>query len=131
MGAFVLTDREFNLAIIAALLSIVGYSLNDTIVVCDRIRDNVRRMKRVSFEEMINISINETLSRTIMTSFLTFLAVFFLWLLGGGVINDFAFAMMVGIIVGTYSSIFIASPVVIYWENYRASKRSPAMEAKK
>jgi preprotein translocase subunit SecF len=127
-GAFVITDKDFNLPIIAALLTIIGYSLNDTIVVFDRIRENVRRLKRVEFAEMINVSINETLSRTLLTSATTFSVVFFLFLLGGGVIHDFAFALMVGVIVGTYSSIFVASTFVIWWENTRAQKRttSPA-----
>jgi preprotein translocase subunit SecF len=116
IGALILTGREFSLTTIAVLLTIVGYSVNDTIVVCDRIRENMRRIKRVTFRELINVSINETLSRTILTSFVTFLAVFCLWLFGTGVINDFAFAMIVGIVTGTYSSIFIATPIVIHWE---------------
>lgn len=130
-GAFVWTQKEFNLAIIAALLTIVGYSLNDTIVVYDRIRENVRRMKRLSFIEMINASVNETLSRTILTSATTLVVVFFLWLLGGGVIHDFAFALLVGVMVGTYSSIFVASSFVIFWESLRARKRSPVAQENK
>jgi preprotein translocase subunit SecF len=126
IGALILTHRDFNLTTIAALLTIVGYSVNDTIVVCDRIRENIRRMKRVTFHELINASINETLSRTILTSFVTFIAVFFLFILAGGVVHDFAFAMLVGIFVGTYSSVFIATPIVIYWEDYRARRRTGA-----
>ncbi len=116
MGAFALTDREISLAIIAALLTIVGYSLNDTIVVFDRIRENLRRFRKRGLKEVINSSINETLSRTILTSTTTLIVVLALFVLGGGVIHDFAFAMLIGIIVGTYSSIFVASPILIAWE---------------
>jgi len=129
-GAFIWTHKEISLAIIAALLTIVGYSLNDTIVVFDRIRENVRRMRRLSFPEMINASINETLSRTLLTSLTTLTVVFFLWFLGGGVIHDFAFALIVGVVVGTYSSIFVASSFVIFWESMRARKRTVAAEEK-
>ena len=116
IGAFALTDREISLAIIAALLTIVGYSLNDTIVVFDRIRENLRRFKKQDVKEVINSSINETLSRTILTSATTLIVVVALFILGGGVIHDFAFAMLVGICVGTYSSIFVASPIILAWE---------------
>jgi preprotein translocase subunit SecF len=116
IGAFALTDREISLAIIAALLTIVGYSLNDTIVVFDRIRENFGRFRRRRFEEVINTSINETLSRTILTSATTLIVVLALFILGGGVIHDFAFALLIGIIVGTYSSIFVASPILLFWE---------------
>jgi len=116
MGAFALTDREVSLAIIAAFLTIVGYSLNDTIIVFDRIRENVRRFRRRKFEEVMNASINETLSRTILTSSTTLIVILALFILGGGVIHDFAFAIMVGVIVGTYSSIFVATPVLLIFE---------------
>lgn len=116
VGAFALTDREISLAIIAAFLTIVGYSLNDTIVVFDRIRENLGRFRRRRFEEVMNASINETLSRTILTSTTTLVVVIALFVLGGGVIHDFAFALLVGIIVGTYSSIFVASPILLIWE---------------
>ena len=116
LGAFALTDREISLSIIAAFLTIVGYSLNDTIIVFDRIRENLKRFRRRPFEEVMNLSINGTLSRTILTSTTTLVVVVCLFILGGGVIHDFAFAMMVGIIVGTYSSIFVASPVLLIWE---------------
>ncbi len=116
VGAFALTDREISLAIIAAFLTIVGYSLNDTIIVFDRIRENVRRFRRRPFQEVMNASINETLSRTILTSSTTLVVVAALFFLGGGVIHDFAFAMLVGILVGTYSSIFVASPILLMWE---------------
>jgi len=116
IGAFALTEREISLAIIAALLTIVGYSLNDTIIVFDRIRENLRRFRRRPFEEIMNKSINETLSRTVLTSTTTLIVVVALFILGGGVIHDFAFAMLIGVIVGTYSSIFVASPIILVWE---------------
>jgi len=122
VGAFALTDKEFSLSIIAAILTIVGYSLNDTIIVFDRIRENLRRFRRRPFEEVMNTSINETLSRTILTSTTTLVVVLALYLLGGGVIHDFAFAILIGVIVGTYSSVFVASPVLLIWEGTFANK---------
>ena len=116
VGAFALTDREISLAIIAALLTIIGYSLNDTIIVFDRIRENIKRFRKKRLEEVINTGINETLSRTLLTSTTTLIVVVALFLLGGGVIHDFAFAMLIGIVVGTYSSIFVASPIILVWE---------------
>lgn len=116
MGVFALTDREVSLAIIAAFLTIVGYSLNDTIIVFDRIRENLRRFRRKPLGEVINSSINETLSRTILTSSTTLVVVLTLLIFGGGVIHDFAFAIFIGILVGTYSSIFVASPMLLLWE---------------
>jgi len=115
MGAFALTDREITLPIVAALLTIVGYSLNDTIVVFDRIRENFRRYRGRNLPELINRSINETLSRTVLTSVTTLIVVVCLFILGGGVIHDFAFALLIGVIVGTYSSIFVASPILLLW----------------
>ncbi len=122
VGAFALTNREISLSIIAAFLTIVGYSLNDTIIVFDRIRENLKRFRRKPFDETMNGSINETLSRTILTSGTTLIVVLALFILGGGVIHDFAFAMLVGIVVGTYSSIFVASPILLIWEG-RSAKR--------
>jgi preprotein translocase subunit SecF len=122
VGAFALTEREISLSIIAAFLTIVGYSLNDTIIVFDRIRENLRRFRRRTFEVVINQSINETLSRTILTSTTTLIVVLALFILGGGVIHDFAFAMLIGVIVGTYSSVFVASPVLLIWEGTFAKK---------
>ncbi len=116
VGAFALTNREISLPIIAAFLAIVGYSLNDTIVVFDRIRENLKKFRRRSLEEVMNTSINETLSRTILTSTTTLIVVVALFILGGGVIHDFAFAILIGILVGTYSSIFVASPIILVWE---------------
>jgi preprotein translocase subunit SecF len=115
MGAFALTNREVTLPVVAALLTIVGYSLNDTIVVFDRIRENFKRYRTRDVAQVINHSINETLSRTTLTSMTTLMVVACLFILGGGVIHDFAFALLIGIIVGTYSSIFVASPVLLLW----------------
>jgi len=115
IGAFAITNREVTLPVIAALLTIVGYSLNDTIVVFDRIRENLRRYRRRDFSELINHSINETLSRTLLTSVTTLIVVAALFILGGGVIHDFAFALLIGVIVGTYSSVFVASPILLLW----------------
>lgn len=115
-GIFMAVGREFSLPVIAALLTVIGYSINDTIVVYDRIRENMKVLLRSKpFEEIVNESINQTLSRTVITSMTTFFVVLCLYLFGGGVINDFAFVLLVGIIVGTYSSIFIASAVVVDW----------------
>ena len=114
LGIFSLLSYEISLPIIAAFLTIVGYSLNDTNVIFDRIRENLKSSKRDSYTIIVNRSINESLSRTIITSLTTFVVVMILWLFGGEVIHNFAFAMIVGVIVGTYSSIYIASPLVIY-----------------
>ena len=124
VGVFALTEREISLSIIAALLTIVGYSLNDTIIVFDRIRENLRRLRRRPFEEVMNLSINETLSRTILTSATTLIVVIALFVLGGNVIHDFAFAMLIGILVGTYSSVFVASPVLLLWQGSLFRKQS-------
>jgi len=115
LGAFTLSGREFNLPIVAALLTILGYSLNDTIVVYDRIRENMKKIEG-SLERLINRSINEVLRRTILTSFTTIIAVLMLFVFGAGVVKDFSFTLIIGIIVGTYSSIYIASPIVIFLE---------------
>ena len=113
LGIFSLLDYEISLAVIAAFLTIVGYSLNDTIVIFDRVRENMKSLKSSNLTSVINQSINESLSRTIVTSLTTFVVVLILFLVGGEVIHTFSFAMIVGVIVGTYSSIFVASPVVI------------------
>ncbi len=122
VGAFALTNKEFSLPIIAAILTIVGYSLNDTIIVFDRIRENLHSFRRKPFEKIMNTSINETLSRTVLTSSTTLVVVLTLFVLGGGVIHDFSFAILIGIIVGTYSSIFVASPVLLIWEGTFAKR---------
>ena len=113
LGIFSLLDLEISLAIIAAFLTIVGYSLNDTIVIFDRIRENIKELKNATLSSVINESINQSMSRTIITSLTTLFVVLVLYLVGGEVIHTFAFAMIVGVIIGTYSSIFVASPVVI------------------
>ncbi|HDL52387.1 MAG TPA: protein translocase subunit SecF [Proteobacteria bacterium] len=113
IGAFSVMDKEFTLPVIAALLTIIGYSLNDTIVVYDRIRENMRKSPKDELSGVINASINQTLSRTILTSGTTFLVLICLFVLGGDVIHDFSFALLIGVVVGTYSSIFIASPILL------------------
>ena len=122
LGAFSLFNKEIDLPIIAAFLAIIGYSLNDTIIVYDRIRENMGKHHKESFPFIINRSINETLSRTLLTSGTTLLVVVALFILGGGVIHNFAFAMLVGVVVGTYSSIFVASPILIFWQQKKDSK---------
>jgi SecD/SecF fusion protein len=122
LGMIALTGREISLPVIAALLTIVGYSINDTIVLFDRIREDRKFMRKASQEEIINASINQTLSRTTLTSFTTLLVVVALFVFGGKVINDFAFVLLVGVIVGTYSSIFIASPLLLDWPGRKASR---------
>ncbi|MBT7696078.1 MAG: protein translocase subunit SecD [Desulfobacterales bacterium] len=116
VGVFSIMDIEFTLPIIAALLTIIGYSLNDTIIVYDRIRENLKKQHKKPLDVIINKSINETLSRTILTSITTLVVVISLYVLGGSIIHDFAFAMMIGVIIGTYSSIFIASPILLAWQ---------------
>lgn len=113
LGIFSILDYEISLAIVAAFLTIVGYSLNDTIVIFDRIRENLKALKKSTLDMVVNQSINESLSRTIITSLTTFFVVLILFLVGGEVIHSFSFAMIIGVIVGTYSSIFVASPVII------------------
>ncbi len=121
IGIFSLFGKEITLSVIAALLTLVGYSMNDTIVTFDRVRENVQTNKRENFSDLVNRSINQTLSRTILTSGLTFLAVLALYLFGGEVIHGFAFALVVGVLIGTYSSIAIASPILVFWQS-RAGK---------
>lgn len=113
IGLFSLLQLEFNLAIVAAILTIVGYSMNDTVVVYDRVRENLRKYKKIPLEELLNLAINETLSRTTMTAFTTFIALAALFIFGGEVIRGFTFAMIWGIFIGTYSSIFIAAPFLL------------------
>jgi len=122
VGALSLLNKEFDLTIVAALLTIIGYSINDTIVVFDRIRENVRKNVKQDLSTLINTSVNETLSRTILTAVTVLIVLVALFFLGGAVIHDFAFTLIVGILVGTYSSIFIASPVVLAWERIRPSR---------
>lgn len=116
MGLFSLTNREINLPVIAAILTIVGYSLNDTIVIFDRVRDNIKILRKLDFENILDTSINQTLSRTVITSGTTFLTVAALFFFGGEVINDFAFTMMIGVIIGTYSSIYQSCSILLFWK---------------
>jgi len=129
LGIFSLLGKEVSLAIVAAFLTIVGYSLNDTIVVFDRIRENLKRLRAKPLEEIINTSINQTLSRTIITGLTTLFAVVILYVFGGSVIRDFAFAIILGVVIGTYSSIYIASPVLVEW-GARAEKLKKKRTAK-
>jgi preprotein translocase subunit SecF len=127
IGAFSLTNQEITLTVIAAILTLVGYSMNDTIVVFDRIRENVKLMRRESLSEIVNKSINQTLSRTILTSGLTFLTVLSLYLFGGEVLHGFSFALVVGIVIGTYSSIAVAAPMLVAYTEYRSSSGKGAI----
>ena len=124
VGVFSVMDKEFTLVVVASFLTIIGYSLNDTIVVFDRIRENTRRQGKESLRDIINTSINQTLSRTLLTSGTTLLVVLALFFLGGEIIHDFAFALLVGVVVGTYSSIFIASVFLVYWESRTHRKKA-------
>lgn len=125
IGIYCLTGRQFDLSILAAILALIGYSNNDTIIVYDRVRETSHLQPSWSIEKIVNQSVNETLGRTIMTSLATFLVVLCLWVLGGPVLENFAFAFLVGIAVGSYSSIFVASSIVIYLTNF--TKRRAAM----
>ena len=128
VGFFSLFNKEISLTVIAALLTLVGYSMNDTIVIFDRIRENLKLFRREPLESIINKSVNQTLSRTILTSGLTFVTVVALFLFGGPVLHGFSFALVVGIIIGTYSSVFIASPIVLFWHDFADKrKRKPAL----
>jgi preprotein translocase subunit SecF len=123
IGMFSIFNKEISLTVIEALLTLVGYSMNDTIVIFDRIRENLRINRRESLEDVINRSVNQTLSRTVMTSGLTFLTVMALFLFGGPVLHGFSFALVVGILIGTYSSVFVASPIVLFWHDYMDRRR--------
>jgi preprotein translocase subunit SecF len=122
LGLMSLLNLEIDLTVIAGFLALVGYSVNDTVIVCDRIRENMGKLHTRPLAEIVNRSINETLSRTIMTSGLTLLSVVALYTVGGSVIHNFAFVLMVGIIIGTYSSIFVASPIILIFERFRHGK---------
>jgi len=119
VGAFALTGQEISLTVIAAILTLVGYSMNDTIVVFDRIRENLRLSRRETLSDVVNRSINQTLSRTVLTSGLTFLTVLSLYVFGGQVLKGFSFALVVGILIGTYSSIAVAAPMLVAWQQWR------------
>lgn len=126
VGAFALTNQEISLTVIAAILTLVGYSMNDTIVVFDRIRENLRMSRREGLADVVNRSINQTLSRTVLTSGLTFLTVLSLFIFGGEVLKGFSFALVVGILIGTYSSIAVAAPMLVAWQQWRSGDGSAA-----
>ena len=125
VGVFALTNKEFTLEVFAALLTLSGYSLNDTIIVYDRIRENRNKDRKVPFAQMVNGAINQTLSRTLLTSGTVFFVILCLFFVGGTVIHDFTFAMLIGVVTGTYSSIFVASPILIFYEDLTKGKRKP------
>ncbi len=132
VGIFALLDKEISLTVIAAILTLVGYSMNDTIVVFDRIRENLRLSRREPLPDLVNRSINQTLSRTVLTSGLTFLTVLSLYIFGGQVLNGFSFALVVGILIGTYSSIAVAAPMLVAWQEWRSgSGKGVALPAAK
>ncbi len=123
VGAFSLTNKEISLTVIAAILTLIGYSNNDTIVVFDRIAENLKQLRREKLADVVNKSINQTLSRTILTAGLTFLTVVALYLFGGQVLHDFSFALVIGILIGTYSSIAVAAPILVAYQEWRAEKK--------
>lgn len=127
LGVFSILQLEITLPIIAAFLTIVGYSLNDTIVVFDRIRENLKVLRRDSYETIVNTSVNQSLTRTIVTSLTTLIVIVILYFFGGSVIHDFSFALIIGVLIGTYSSIFVASPIVVDWELKNQEKKSRAL----
>jgi preprotein translocase subunit SecF len=127
VGAFSLTNQEITLTVIAAILTLIGYSMNDTIVVFDRIRENVKLLRRESLSEIVNRSINQTLSRTVLTSGLTFLTVLSLYLFGGEVLRGFSFALVIGILIGTYSSIAVAAPMLVAYQDWRMARTGAAV----
>jgi preprotein translocase subunit SecF len=127
IGLFSLFNKELSLTVVAALLTLVGYSMNDTIVTFDRIRENLKILRREALEPLVNRSVNQTLSRTVLTSGLTLLTALALFLFGGQVLNGFSFALVCGIIVGTYSSVFVASPILIFWHNFLEGRKGPAV----
>ena len=129
LGLLVLCGYDVTLNVIAALLTLVGYSVNDTIVIFDRVRENLRQRRKEPLDKIINDSVNQTLSRTLISSGTTFLTVLGLYLFGGEVLRGFAFAMVVGIVFGTYSTIYIASPIVVWWQSFRKDRRPAARAA--
>ena len=127
LGAFALTSQEISLTVIAAILTLIGYSMNDTIVVFDRIRENLRLSRRESLPDVVNRSINQTLSRTVLTSGLTFVTVLSLYVFGGQVLRGFSFALVIGILIGTYSSIAVAAPMLVAYQEWRAQRGKTAV----
>jgi preprotein translocase subunit SecF len=129
IGLFSLFNKEIDLTVVAAILTLVGYSMNDTIVVFDRIRENLKLLRREKLDALINLSVNQTLSRTVLTSGLTFLTALSLLLFGGPVLGGFSFALVVGILIGTYSSVFIASPILVFWQDFLEARQRSARTA--
>jgi len=129
IGLFSIFNQQIDMTVVAALLTLVGYSMNDTIVVFDRIRENLKMSRREPLEKVMNTAVNQTLSRTVMSSGLTFLTALALFLFGGPVLHGFSFALVCGITVGTYSSVFVASPIVLFWHNYSDTRRKSAAVA--
>lgn len=130
MGLYSLLGLEFSIASVAALLTLIGYSLNDSIIVSDRIRENIKEMRGRPYREIVNMSINQTLSRTIMTSISTMLPLLSLLIFGGPVLRDFSLVLLVGILIGTYSSIYIVAPLVVYFEEWNRRRKEGAQPAK-
>ena len=128
VGFFALTNKEFTLEVLAALLTLAGYSLNDTIIIFDRIRENRNKDRRKPFHELVNDSINQTLSRTLLTSICVLLVLVCLFFFGGTVIHDFSFAMLIGVLAGTYSSVFVASPLLIFYDDITKGRRKSKRE---
>jgi preprotein translocase subunit SecF len=126
IGLFSLFHKDISLTVVAALLTLVGYSMNDTIVTFDRIRENLKLVRREKLETIVNLSVNQTLSRTVLTSGLTLLTALSLWWFGGEVLNGFSFALVMGILVGTYSSVYIASPILIFFQNFVDARKKDA-----
>jgi preprotein translocase subunit SecF len=124
LGILMLLNKEVDMLVITSLLTIAGYSLTDTVVVFDRIRENMKHILKVSYHDLVNVSINEVLSRTIITSFTTFSVALCLFLFGGNVLHTFSLAMVIGVVVGTYSSDFLASPIIVDWENFERKNRT-------
>ncbi len=131
VGAFSLTNKEISLTVIAAILTLIGYSNNDTIVIFDRIAENLKQLRREKLADVVNKSINQTLSRTILTAGLTFLTVLALYLFGGQVLHDFSFALVIGILIGTYSSIAVAAPILVAYQEWRGQKTGSGVVAAK
>ena len=131
IGAFALLNRELSLTVIAAILTLVGYSMNDTIVVFDRIRENLALSRKETLPDVVNRSINQTLSRTVLTSGLTFLTVLSLYIFGGQVLKGFSLALVIGILIGTYSSIAVASPMLVAWQEWRGKGKAVSLPAAK
>jgi preprotein translocase subunit SecF len=122
-GAISITNREYSLSVLAVVLTIIGFSINDTIVIFDRVRENIKKMRKEDLATIMNVSINETLGRTIMTTGTVMMVVLILFFFGGAVINDFSFALIIGLITGTYSTVYVASPVVLLWDRYVTNRK--------